>query len=256
MIYIGNTPLPGVPEFFATLHRLGLRYTLLTNNSTLTTAQFVAKVRRMGVPASDAEVLTSAEATGAFLADQAPRGTGVYVIGETGLREAVRARGFDLESDRPDFVVVGMDRQLTYEQLTRGLNYIVGGAGFIGSNADTTLPTEHGLIPGCGAILAALSACSGVAPTIIGKPEPRMLELAMRRLGASRGSTAMVGDRLDTDIVAGARAGVATILVTTGISTREQALASPVKPDLVVDDLFGLAAALTAARTSGEETLG
>ena len=255
VIYIGNTPLPGVPEFFSTLRQLGLRYVLLTNNSTLTTAQFVAKVRSMGVPASEEEVLTSAEATAAYLAGQAPPGTGVYVIGETGLREAMRSRGFNLDSERPSFVVVGMDRQLTYEKLARGCNYIAEGAAFIGSNADVTLPTERGLIPGCGALLAALKATTGVEPMIIGKPEPRMLELAMRRLGVDPANTAMVGDRLDTDIVAGARAGVATIMVTTGISTREEAADAAVKPDFIVDDLRGLAAALIAAKGVQAESL-
>ncbi len=253
VIYIGNTPLPGVPDFFATVGELRLRYALLTNNSTLTPGQFVAKVRGMGVPAGEAEVFTSAEATAAYVAEMAPAGTGVYVIGETGLREAMLKRGFDLEAESPRFVVVGMDRQLTYDKLFRGCNLITNGAEFIGSNADVTLPTEIGLLPGCGALLAALQACSGVEPLIIGKPEPRMLELAMRRLGSTPETTAMIGDRLDTDIIAGAKAGVTTIMVTTGISTREEATSAAVPPDLVFEDLPALALALRAARSGVEK---
>jgi 4-nitrophenyl phosphatase len=242
-----------VPEFFAAVGELGLRYALLTNNSTLTPAQFVAKVRRMGVPAGENEVFTSAEATGSYLAERAPVGSGVYVIGETGLREAMIKRGFDLDASNARYVVVGMDRQLTYEKLFRACNLIIGGAEFIGSNADVTLPTEAGLLPGCGALLAALRACSGVEPLLIGKPEPRMLELAMRRLGSTPETTAMIGDRLDTDIVAGARAGVTTIMVTTGISTREEGLTSAYRPDWIFDDLYAVAAALRAARPNVEE---
>ena len=248
VIYIGNRALPGVPEFFRTLAELDIRYTLLTNNSTLTTAEFVAKVRGMGVPAGEGEVLTSAEATAAYLAEQAPPGTGVYVIGEKGLTEAIRARGFDLASPEPRYVVVGMDRQFTYEKLYRGCNAIIGGAGFIGSNPDTTLPTEHGLVPGCGTLLAALRACTGVEPLVIGKPGTRMLQIAMRRLGAAERVTAMVGDRLDTDLIAGRDAGVTTIMVLTGISTKEEIAASPIKPDYVYADLIELAAALRAAK--------
>ncbi|MHB1131168.1 MAG: HAD-IIA family hydrolase [Chloroflexota bacterium] len=248
VIYIGNSPLPGVPDFFAALADLGVRYNLLTNNSTLTTAQFVDKVRGMGVPASEPEVLTSAAATAAYLAERMPAGSGVYVIGETGIREEVRRRGFDLEAERPRAVAIGMDRQLTYEKLYKACNYIINGAAFVGSNPDTTLPTENGLIPGCGALLAFLRACTDVEPIVIGKPETRMLEIAMRRLGATPATTAMVGDRLDTDIVAGARAGVTTIMLTTGISTREQALAATVQPDFVFDNLLHLAATLRAVK--------
>lgn len=248
MIYVGNTPLPGVPEFFATLRELGIKYTLLTNNSTLTTEQFVAKVRRMGVPAEEHEVLSSAEATATYLSQVAPRGCGVYVIGETGLLESLRRHGFDVESPRPEYVVIGMDRALTYEKLRRGCELLNTGAGFIGSNPDVTLPTETGLIPGSGAILAFLRACSGVEPLVIGKPGTRMLEIGMQRMGVSREETAMLGDRLDTDVVAGRAAGVTTIMVLTGISTMAEVENSDFKPDYVFADLVETAAALKAAR--------
>ncbi len=251
VIYCGNTPLPGVPEFFRALEELDIRFSLLTNNSTLTTSQFVAKVRAMGVPATETEVLTSAEATAAYLTQVARPGAGVFVLGETGLREAVRARGFDLEAAEPEFVVVGMDRQLTYEKLRKACNAVAKGAGFIGSNPDVTLPTEEGLIPGCGALLAAIRACTGVDPVVIGKPGTRMLELSMQRLGVGADATAMVGDRLDTDIVAGHAAGVLTLLVLTGISTREEIATFPVKPDYVFADLGELASSLRTAKAGG-----
>ncbi|MHB1005124.1 MAG: HAD-IIA family hydrolase [Chloroflexota bacterium] len=249
VIYIGSSPLPGVPEFFKALADLHLRYTLLTNNSTLTTEQFVAKVRGMGVPASESEILTSASATANYLTQVAPAGAGVYVVGETGLREEVRRRGFDVESPNPGYVVVGMDRGFTYEKLHRTCNLLIGGAVFIGSNPDTTLPTENGLIPGCGTLLAAMKTCSGVEPFIVGKPGTLMLEQAMGRMGVDRSVTGMLGDRLDTDIVAGASAGVTNIMVLTGISTRDEIAISPAKPDYVYTDLVDLAAALRAAKT-------
>jgi 4-nitrophenyl phosphatase len=244
VVYRGSTPLPGVAEFFDTLNSLQIRYMLITNNSTLTTPQFVEKVRRMGVPADVEQVLTSAEATGAYLAEENPPGTGVFVLGETGLREAMRLYGFDVDADAPRYVVVGMDRQLTYDKLYRACNMIVKGAGLIGSNPDTTLPTEDGIIPGCGALLAALTACTGVHPIIIGKPETRMLHLAMKRMGVSAEETAMLGDRLDTDVVAGCNAGIQTILVLTGISQREEIAAAQAKPDYVFEDLIEMAASL------------
>ncbi|MDA8219695.1 MAG: HAD-IIA family hydrolase [Dehalococcoidales bacterium] len=252
VIYRGGTALPGIPEFFRTLVELGIRYHLLTNNSTLTTQQFVEKVRGMGVPASGKEMLTSAEATASYLVERTQAGAGVYVIGETGLQEAMRAHGFALDAARPEYVVVGMDRQFTYEKLYRGCNAILAGAGFVGSNPDVTLPTEEGLIPGCGTLLAALQACTGKEPTVIGKPETRMLELAMKRMGVERQATAMLGDRLDTDIIAGANAGVTTIMVLTGISTKEEAADSPTQPDIILEDLPELAAAFRQAHPTGK----
>lgn len=247
VIYRGNTALPGVPEFFATIKDLDIRYTLLTNNSTLTTSQFVAKVRAMGVPADEHEVLSSAEATATYLTQIAPPGAGVYVIGESGLHESVASRGFDVASARPAYVVIGMDRQLTYEKLRRGCNLLATGAGFIASNPDVTLPTEDGLIPGSGAILAFLRACSGVEAVVIGKPGTRMLSIGMQRMGVDVSQTAMLGDRLDTDIVAGRDAGVATIMVLTGISTREELATSDLQPDHVYEDLVDFAGALRKA---------
>ncbi len=251
VIYTGTTPLPGVPEFFGTLAELHVQYLLLTNNSTLTTGQFVEKVRAMGVPASEGEVLSSAAATAAYLKHEAPEGAGVYVIGESGLREEVRAKGFDIESNDPSFVVIGMDRELTYAKLKRACTLILNGAGFIGSNPDVTLPTEEGLIPGSGAILQFLIACTGVQPVVIGKPTTRMLDIGVERMGSEKRTTAMLGDRLDTDIVAGAAAGVGTILVLTGISSREEVESSPLKPDYVCADLIELAAALRRAKSDG-----
>lgn len=246
VIYRGSTALPGVPEFFRTLADLDLRYMLITNNSTLTTAQFVEKVRHMGVPAREEEVLTSAEATAAYLQEVAEPGTGVYVLGETGLRQAMIKYGFDVEAPNPRYVVVGMDRQLTYDKLYRACNLVVNGATLIGSNPDTTLPTENGIIPGSGALLAALVACTRAEPVIIGKPETRMLHLAMRRMAVSPAETAMLGDRLDTDIVAGANAGLTTIMVLTGISTLEEIPQAEYKPDFVFADLPELSANLRA----------
>ena len=172
-----------------------------------------------------------------YLETLAPPRTKVYVIGEEGLETAMREKGYIISGDGAEFVVVGMDRRLTYEKLKVGTLLIRGGARFIGSNPDKTLPTEEGFIPGAGAMLAALEASTGVAPTIIGKPERSIFELALAKLGSSKENTAIVGDRLDTDVLGGHNAGLTTILVLSGATTRQDVDDAPIQPDLVFEDI-------------------
>jgi len=237
VLYRGDEVIPGAKEFFAFLRERSIGFILATNNSTRTAQQYVGKLARMGVEVALSEILTSSQATAMYLETLAPPGTKVYVIGEEGLEAAVRERGYIISEDGAEFVVVGMDRGLTYEKLRVATLLIRRGARFIGSNPDKTLPTEEGFILGAGSMQAALEASTDVAPTIVGKPERTVFELALAKLGSSKENTAIVGDRLDTDILGGHNAGLTTILVLSGATTRQDADSAPVKPDLVFEDI-------------------
>lgn len=248
VVYRGDTPTPGATEFFARLRHLGLRYLLTTNNSTRTPAQFAARLRAMGIAVEPDEVLSSAVASAMYLERVAPPGARVMVVGEAGLREAVAERGFILADEAPDFVVAGLDRHFDYGRLTRAARAIKAGARFVATNPDASLPTADGELPGAGSILAAISVASGVQPVVIGKPEPTMLLMGAQRLGLTPEETAMVGDRLDTDVAGARRAGMPAILVLTGISTREDLPSAQYQPDLVCQDLRELAHMLEWSR--------
>ena len=202
----------------------------------------------MDIEVAESEVLASADATASYLRQQAPEGTRVYVIGESGLKKSIEAVGLTLGESDAGYVVVGLDRDLNYQKLTTAVRLLRAGAAFVGPNPDTTLPVDDGIIPGAGSFHALLTAATGVRPLIIGKPEPTMLVIGAERLGLAPAETAIIGDRLDTDIVGGARAGLQTILVLTGVSTRAEAAASEVKPDWVFEDLPALQAAIQASR--------
>jgi len=238
VLYVGRRPMPGAAEFIRHLREEGIPFLLLTNNSTRTPAQYVAKLLRMGIEVEEEHIFTSAQATALYLEEEAPGAT-VYVIGMEGLRQALMDKGFRLveKADGVDFVVVGMDIRLTYEKLRQATLAIRRGARFIGTNPDKTFPAEEGIVPGNGAILAALEAASGVAPTIIGKPERAIFELALKRLGTSPPETAVVGDRLDTDVLGGQRAGLVTILILSGITTPDDLRRSPIRPHFVFQNL-------------------
>ena len=183
-----------------------------------------------------------------------PQGGRVYIIGGRGLHEAVLDESgglFTLDDRRPDFVLVGLDLDFTYEKMKRGCLAIRAGARFIASNPDTTFPTEEGIVPGAGSLVAALEACTSVKPTVIGKPEQVAFDLALERLGADRRATAMLGDRLDTDILGGIRAGLTTIMVMTGVSTAEELAAAPVQARLRLPGPAGADAAFGAVAASG-----
>lgn len=237
VLYRGDETIPGAKEFFAFLRARPIGFILATNNSTRTAQQYVDKLAQMGVDVALSEILTSSQATAMYLETLAPRGTKVYVIGEEGLETAVRERGYIISGDGAGFVVVGMDRRLTYEKLKVATLLIRGGARFIGSNPDKTLPTQEGFIPGAGAMLAAVEASTDVVPTIVGKPERTIFELALAKMGSSQEDTAIVGDRLDTDVLGGYNAGLTTILVLSGATPHQDVDSASVKPDLVFEDI-------------------
>lgn len=246
VLWVGSQPLPGVAEFFSWLEARQLRYVLVSNNATRRADYTVARVGEMGVRVSPANVLTSADATPRWLTYKYPAIKRVYVIGERALREALTEAGIEIVEREAQAVVVGLDRELTFETLKRATLEIRRGATFIATNSDRTLPTEEGLTPGAGSIVAALIAATDVAPVVIGKPGRPMFDLAMEITGTSPEETAMLGDRLDTDIDGAAGIGLKTIMVLTGVSTRAEAEVNPAVPDLIVEDLPALVEAWRA----------
>jgi 4-nitrophenyl phosphatase len=238
VIYRGNTALPGAADFLAGLRASHIPFLFLTNNSTTPPRLVAQRLMGMGIPASASEVLTSSEATAAALATELP-GCQVLVVGETGIREALTEAGLRLtdDCDRADVVVVGMDRNCTYARLRDAAFAIRRGARFIATNTDRTLPTELGLIPGAGALVGALEIATDVTPHVIGKPSRDIFAFALGRLGTPAGLTATVGDRTETDIVGGQRAGLRTVAVLTGVATAADFSALNPPPDWVFRDL-------------------
>jgi len=238
VLYRGSTMVPGAAEFIAFLREQGKKFLLLTNNSSRTPVQYVEKLARMGIEIDEGRIFTSAQATALYLRQKAKPGTRVYVIGMDGIREALTAEGFVLSEDsKVDFVVVGMDTTVTYEKLKKAALAIRAGAKFIGTNPDKTLPTEEGLVPGNGAILAAIQTATDVEPLIIGKPQKPIFEIALARLQSRPEETAVIGDRLETDILGGLQAGLKTILVLSGATDKDLLESSEVQPDWVFESV-------------------
>lgn len=242
VLWHGETALPGLGPFFQFLREQTIRFVLATNNASQTPDQYVAKLARLGVTVSLTEILTSAQAAAIHLETIAPKGAAVYTIGELGVAQALTERGFVLSENGASYVVVGMDRGLTWEKLARATLNIRAGAVFIGTNPDRTLPTERGLTHGNGAVLAALQAATEIAPIIVGKPEPIMYQQALARLGGQPTDTVALGDRLETDILGAVRAGIKSIFVLSGVSTRAQLGQISYQPDWVFAGLADLTA--------------
>jgi len=241
VLYRGNTLISGAHEFIGFLREKGISFLLVTNNSTRTVRQYVTKLARMNIAVREEEILTSAEATAGYLEQVAPPGTRVHAVGEDGVQVALERRGFVLiDGTDAAYVVVGMDRRFTYAKLATAALTIRAGAVFIGTNPDKTYPTEVGLMPGAGAILAAIEAASDTAPLIIGKPESVIFDLALARLESAPEETAILGDRLETDILGGSRLGMVTILLMSGVTDADRLATSSLVPDMVYDDVGAL----------------
>jgi len=233
VLWRGDKPLPGLQDFFTFVKDRDIGFVLATNNASKTPEQYVDKLAQFDIHAPAEVIVTSAQATAAYLEQRAPQGTPLFFIGGKGLRDALLEQGFDLTDGDARYVVVGWDPDLRWETLAKATLMIRGGAGFIGTNPDKTFPREDGLVPGNGAQLAALEAASGVEPVIIGKPSPWLYREAMRRMGAEAETTAVIGDRLDTDIAGGLRVGLFTILLLSGITSEEELSSSPERPHQV-----------------------
>lgn len=247
VLWHGDRPLPPTPAFFATLRALGIRFVLATNNASKTPEDYQRKLAGFGVQVGLDEIMTSPQATAAYLKARAPDAR-IYAIGEAGLvKELERAGLTVVPPDQPagaTHVVVGWDRNLTYAKLAEACLLIRAGAVFIGTNPDVTYPDARGILPGNGATLALLRAATDVDPIIIGKPQPEMILQSMARMGGSPDNTAVIGDRLDTDIAGGQRAGLPTILVLSGVTTRQMAERSPIQADAIFEHVGELAEAL------------
>src|SRR5687768_1467965 len=212
--------LPGAAEFLDRLVEKQRRFLVLTNNSIFTPRDLAARLARTGLQVPEESIWTSALATADFLTTQLPGGS-AYVIGEAGLTTALYEVGYTLTDTDPDYVVLGETRTYSFEAITKAIRLIERGARFIATNPDTTGPSPDGPLPATGSVAAMISRASGVEPYFVGKPNPLMMRSALNAIDAHSESTAMIGDRMDTDIVAGLEAGLETILVLTGISTRE-----------------------------------
>jgi 4-nitrophenyl phosphatase len=244
VLWHDKEPLPGLIEFFELLRRQNIRFVLATNNASRTAEQFQEKLSSMGVSVAKEEVLTSAQATALYLQGIARPGSTVFVIGEDGLKQPLKEAGFELVTGSSDYVVCGMDRTLSWEKLAQATLNIRAGAKFLGTNPDTTFPTERGVVHGNGAVLALLKTASEVEPIIIGKPEPIMYQQAMIRLGTTKENTVALGDRLETDILGAKRAEIASIMVLTGISKLADLETVDYKPEWIFQGLPELIEAL------------
>ncbi|MGI6380213.1 MAG: HAD-IIA family hydrolase [Anaerolineae bacterium] len=240
VLYRGQAPLPGASELFDFLRERDIDYLLVTNNSTLTREAFVERLAGFDIQVTPDEIMTSAVATAAYLRTLAPEGTKVNVVGESGLVHELERFGFVMAGRDAEYVVAGWDKTVTYEKLRVATLAVRDGATFVGTNPDKTYPMENDIIPGAGSILAALVAATDVEPIIVGKPEPIIIQRCLDLTGSAPAETAILGDRLDTDILGGQRAGIGTILVLTGISTRDEAEVWTPRPGLVVSDLTDL----------------
>ncbi|AZC12598.1 MULTISPECIES: HAD-IIA family hydrolase [unclassified Microbacterium] len=236
-----NRPIPGAAELLAQWRDRATPFLVLTNNPIFTPRDLSARLARSGLEVPEERIWTSALATADFLRSQLPGGT-AFVIGESGLTTALHEAGFVMTETQPDYVVVGETRQYNFEAITKAIRFINDGARFIITNPDATGPTPHGVVPATGSFAALITRATGKEPYVVGKPNPMMFRSALNRIGAHSETTGMIGDRMDTDVVAGIEAGLHTILVLTGISDQTEIERYPFRPDEVVDSVADLLA--------------
>jgi NagD protein len=225
--------LPGAAEFLHRLEERERRFLVLTNNSIYTPRDLSARLARAGLDVPEHSIWTSALATADFLAEQLPNGS-AYVIGEAGLTTALHSVGYVLTESDPDYVILGETRTYSFEAITQAIRLVSAGARFIATNPDVTGPTPEGPLPATGSVAALITKATGVDPYFVGKPNPMMFRSAMNRIHAHSESTMMVGDRMDTDVVAGIEAGLDTILVLTGSTQADQVNRFPFRPGRVL----------------------
>jgi NagD protein len=231
--------IPGADRFLARLRERGTPFMVLTNNSIYTRRDLAARLAISGLQVPEDAIWTSALATARFLEDQRPGGS-AFVIGEAGLTTALHSAGYTLTERNPDYVVLGETRTYSFERITRAIRLIARGARFIATNPDPTGPTPDGPLPATGSVAALISRATDVQPYYIGKPNPLMMRSALNALDAHSETTAMVGDRMDTDVVSGIEAGLRTMLVLTGATTREDAERYPYRASRIVESIADL----------------
>lgn len=234
-----NKVIPGAVELIEQWRAQGKRFLVLTNNSIYTPRDLSARLARNGLEIPEDQLWTSALATAAFLADQAPGGS-AFIIGEAGITTAMHEAGFVITDTSPDFVILGETRTYSFEAITRAIRLIDAGARFIVTNPDVTGPSPDGPLPATGAVAALITSATKREPYVVGKPNPMMFRSAMNKLGAHSERTGMIGDRMDTDVVAGIEAGLHTILMLSGIATRADIERFPFRPREVLDSVADL----------------
>jgi NagD protein len=232
-------PIPGASEFLARLQERGIPFLVLTNNSMYTRRDLAARLMASGLVVPEESIWTSALATARFLESQRPGGT-AFVVGEAGLTTALHQAGYTLTERDPDYVLLGETRTYSFERITRAIRLVDRGARFIATNPDVTGPSPDGALPATGAVAALISRATGVDPYYVGKPNPLMMRSALNAIDAHSETTAMIGDRMDTDIVAGLEAGLETILVLTGVTTLSDTERYPYRASRIVESVADL----------------
>jgi NagD protein len=236
VIYHGNNLIPHVKEFIEWLENNDKQFLFLTNGSGRSPRELAQKLERMGLHVGQEHFYTSAQATASFLQSQCPGGS-AYVIGEPGLVNAMYDAGFTMNDVNPDYVVFGKTTSLSYAEIERAVKLVQRGAKLIGTNPDLTDPAEHGLVPACRALIAPIELSTGKKPYYVGKPNPLMMRHALKKLGTRRAETVIVGDRMDTDIIAGIESEFDTVLVLSGVSTRETVENFPYRPSYILENV-------------------
>lgn len=234
VIYHGNRLLPGAKDFVAWLHGHDKRFLFLTNSSERSPRELQQKLARMQIEVPIENFYTSALATAGFLASQHPRGS-AYVIGEAGLTNALYEGGFSMNDVNPDYVVVGDTRTYSFERIERAVQLVLGGARLIGTNPDLTGPSEGGIVPSTGSLIAPIELATGRKAYFIGKPNPLMMRQALKQLACRREETVIIGDRMDTDIISGIEAEIEPVLVLSGVTTAEDLPRFPYSPYYVLE---------------------
>ncbi len=258
VLWRGDEAVPGLHHFAAVMEQRGIQWALLTNNNTRTVSDYVMKLAGFGLDVGASRIFTSSTVTADYLKARYGPGAPVHAVGMSGLVDTLKAAGFDLSyGEQPPkgevvAVAAGMDRGLSFKKVAIAVRLILGGAEFVATNTDGTYPTPDGLLPGTGMVIGALKGSSGVTPTVIGKPEKAIFEVSMNALSADPQTTAMLGDRLNTDILGGQRAGIATIGVLSGVMTWEELAGSEIQPDIVFESIAELAEALETASGSSQ----
>ena len=232
----GQAPIPGAADFIAQLVERQARFLILTNNSIYTPSDLQLRLQRSGLDIPDGHIYTSALATAQFLQAQHPGGT-AYVIGEAGLTTALHEVGYLLTDTEPDYVVLGETTAYSFERITRAIRLVAAGARFIATNRDVSGPSETGIVPATGAVAALIASATGIKPYFIGKPNPLMMRTALNTIDAHSEESVMVGDNMDTDIIAGIESGMETILVLSGVTAREMVTRYPYRPTQIVDSV-------------------
>jgi len=242
-------PIPGANEFLTRLRELGLPFLVLTNNSIYTQRDLAARLRRTGLDVPEGSIWTSALATAQFLGDQRPGGS-AFVIGESGLTTALHDHGYTMTERDPDYVILGETRTYSFERITQAIRLVDAGSRFIATNPDNVGPTPDGPLPATGSVAALISRATGVDPYYVGKPNPLMMRSALNAIQAHSETTAMIGDRMDTDIVAGLEAGLETILVLSGVTSPGEAERYSYLPSRIVESVAELVEGLEKAHAS------